>query len=125
MGILSAMSGNAGEMTPAEAQQQLQPLLIEQEQIHRAFHVGRDMFAFSDRRLILVDKQGMTGSKVEYRSIPYRVITNFSIETAGNFDMDAEMKIWISGNPIPVSKEFNKKVNVYEVQQLLAHFVCR
>lgn len=124
MGLLSAMSGNAGEIDPADAQKQLDQLLVEGEQVRRAFQVGRDVFAFTQRRLILVDKQGVTGQKVEYRSIPYRVITNFSVETAGTFDLDAEMKIWISGNPIPISKEFNKKVNVYEVQQILAQYVC-
>lgn len=125
MGLISAMSGNAGEIEPGQAQQQLAPLLVQGETVHRAFQVGRDMFAFTDRRLVLVDKQGVTGSKVEYRSVPYRVITNFSVETSGSFDLDAEMKIWIAGNPIAITKEFNKKTNVYEVQQILAHYVLR
>ena len=40
---------------------------------------------------MLVDKQGLTGSKVEYHSVPYRSITHLSIETAGTFDLDAEL----------------------------------
>jgi hypothetical protein len=80
---------------------------------------------FTDKRLILVDKQGITGKKVEYQSIPYRSIVRFSVETAGSFDLDAELKIWISSTAEPLARQFNKQVNVYEVQQLLASSVCR
>jgi hypothetical protein len=83
------------------------------------------MFIFTNKRLILVDKQGLTGKKVEYHSIPYRNITHFSIETAGNFDLDAELKIWISGNALPLQKQFNKNLNIYELQSVLAEYVLK
>jgi hypothetical protein len=75
--------------------------------------------------LILVDKQGFTGNKVEYHSLPYKNITHFSVETAGHFDLDAELKlkIWISGNPVPIQKQFNKNLNIYRVQSVLAGYV--
>ncbi|MFM1725341.1 PH domain-containing protein [Rhodococcus sp. PAM 2766] len=76
------------------------------------------------RRLILVDKQGITGRKTEYHSVLYKSITHFSVETAGSFDLDAELKIWISGNPMPIQKQFSKGVNIYEVQAMLTHFVA-
>ena len=50
----------------------------------------------------------MTGRKVEYLSIPYKSIASFSVETAGNFDLDAEMKIWLSGRSTPVEKKFKR-----------------
>lgn len=74
---------------------------------------------------MLVDKQGLTGSKVEYHSIPYKSITHFSIETAGTFDLDAELKIWISGTAVPVQKQFNKTLNIYAVQAVLASYVLK
>jgi hypothetical protein len=46
-----------------------------------------------------------------------------SVETAGHFDLDAELKIWISGSPIPLQKQFNKKLNIYQVQSVLAEYV--
>jgi hypothetical protein len=71
--------------------------------------------------LILVDVQGLCGSKVEYLSLPYKSISRFSLESVGTFDLDAELKIWISSENTPsVSKKFNKKINVYEVQKYLA-----
>jgi hypothetical protein len=80
---------------------------------------------FTNRRLILVDKQGITGSKVEYHSLPYRSITHFSVETAGHFDLDAELKIWVTGRAQPFSQNFRKGLSIYAVQAVLAGYVCR
>jgi hypothetical protein len=51
---------------------------------------------FTNKRIIAVDVQGITGSKKEYASLPYKNIVAFSIETAGTFDLDAELEIWFS-----------------------------
>ncbi|GAA3328773.1 hypothetical protein GCM10020331_074110 [Ectobacillus funiculus] len=91
----------------------------------KAYRLIRDMFLFTDKRLILVDKQGITGKKTEYHSVPYRSITHFSIETAGNFDLDAELKIWLSGSQTPLQKQFNKSLNIYELQSVLAAYVLK
>ncbi|MBE2265441.1 MAG: PH domain-containing protein [Flavobacteriales bacterium] len=99
-------------------------LLCDGEEIELGFKVIRDMFIFTNKRLILIDKQGITGNKTEYKSVTYKSITRFSVETAGRFDLDAELKIWISSEVQPsISKQFNKSVNVYEVQQVLAQHV--
>lgn len=98
-------------------------VLTEGERIERAYQLIRDLFVFTDKRLILVDKKGMTGHKVEYHSLPYRNIMHFSVETAGHFDLDAELKIWVSGSPVPIQKQFNKSLNIYSVQSVLASYV--
>lgn len=125
MGLLDGMMGNASRIDPATAMQEYGRLLGQGEQVHAAYQLVRDAFVFTDRRLILVDKQGMTGRKVEYHTVPYRSITHFSVETAGTLDLDAELKIWLSGSPAPISKQFGKGVDVYEVQALLSHYVAR
>lgn len=126
MGILSSLLGNAGTVTKEELIQQYSMLLIEGEEIELGFKVIRDTFIFTNKRLILVDKQGITGSKTEYKSISYKSISRFSVESSGTFDLDAELKIWISSEVQPsVTKQFNKSVNVYDVQKVLAQFVLR
>ncbi|MER7043849.1 MULTISPECIES: PH domain-containing protein [Streptomyces] len=117
--------GNAHPIDPAAAQQDYVRLLGHGEQVHAAYLLVRDTILFTDRRLIFVDKQGITGKKVEYHSIPYRSITHFAVETAGTFDLDAELKIWISGNSVPMQKTFTKGVDIYEVQAILTQFVAR
>jgi hypothetical protein len=123
MGLFDGMMGNASEEDIEDVQQDYINILTNEEKVEKAYKLIRDMFIFTNKRLILVDKQGLTGKKVEYHSIPYRSITHFCIETAGNFDLDAELKIWISGSGTPLQKQFNKNLNIYELQTVLAAYV--
>jgi hypothetical protein len=122
--LLNAVIGNASEVPAAELQTEFARLLMKDECILCGYRLVRDVFMFTGRRLLLVDKQGLTGKKLEYLSVPYKSITKFSIETAGTFDLDAELKIWVAGSPDPVSQKFSKGVDVYKVQTLLAKAVC-
>lgn len=122
--ILSGMLGNASQVSVEDLNREYGRLLIDSENIELGFVLIRDVFIFTNKRLILVDKQGLTGKKIEYMSIAYKSISRFSIETAGNFDLDAELKIWISGEQKPsVERQFNQSVNVYDVQKVLASYV--
>ncbi len=125
MGLLSGLLGNASEVDVEKLSRELEPVIVDGEQIQAAFQVIRDMFIFTDKRLILIDKQGMTGKKVEYHSIPYRAVTHFSVETAGHFDMDSELKIWVSSTAEPVSRQFKKGSNLAGIQKTLARFVLK
>ena len=125
MGLAGALFGTATQVDPAALTAQLAPVLVGGESISVAFKVVRDLFVFTDLRLVLVDKQGVTGKKTEYHSIPYKSIVQFSVETAGRFDMDAELKIWVSGNPMPVKKEFKKGTDIVALQQALATFILK
>jgi hypothetical protein len=125
MGLLDGMMGHAAEVGVAEVQKEFAEILADGEQIERAYKLIRDAFVFTNKRLILLDKQGLSGKKAEYHSIPYRSITHFSVETAGTFDLDAELKIWISGNPVPIEKEFKKDKSIFDIQKQLANYVLR
>ena len=123
MGLLDGLMGNASEIDPGQVQQEFAQILAPNERVERAYVLIRDHFVFTDKRLVFVDRQGITGSKVAYHSIPYRSITHFAIETAGAFDLDAELKIWISGQAVPFQRQFNKKLSIYAVQSVLASYV--
>ena len=125
MGLLDGLLGNASEVEVGKVQSEFGQLLAPGEQIEKAYVLIRDVMLFTNRRLILVDKQGMTGAKVEYHSVPYKSVTTFSVETAGHFDLDAELKIWVSGRAEPFSKTFRKGLSIYTVQAVLAGYVCR
>jgi hypothetical protein len=125
MGLLDGMMGNASKVDPGTIQKEFAQILAPGESVEHAYQLIRDYFVFTDKRFVLVDKQGFTGSKVEYHSIPYKSITHFSIETAGTLDLEAELKIWISGTPVPIQKQFNKRLSIYEVQAVLASYVMR
>ena len=126
MGLFSALIGNAGVVSQEDLSRDYGKILTEGEVMELGFTLIRDTFIFTSKRLILVDKQGITGSKTEFMSVAYKSISRFSIETAGMFDLDAELKIWVSSEAVPsITKKFNKSVNVYDVQKVLAHHVLK
>lgn len=125
MGLLDGLLGHASEVDPSKIQAEFERILAPGENVERAYQVIRDLFVFTDKRLVLVDKQGVMGRKVEYHSLPYKAITHFSVETAGHFDLEAELKIWISGSSSPISCPFNNKLSIYNVQSVLASYVLR
>lgn len=122
MGLLDALLGNASEIDVNEVRDELAPIIGDSESIQQVFKVVRDMYVFTNKRLLLIDKQGLTGRKVDYHSIPYKAITQFKIETAGHFDLDAELKIWVSGQDQPIEKEL-KKDTVVGIQRTLATYM--
>ncbi|ANH61735.1 MULTISPECIES: PH domain-containing protein [Dokdonia] len=124
MGLFNKILGNASEASTEKLTEKYGRLLVENENIELGFKLLRDTFMFTNKRLIIIDVQGLTGSKSEYKSMPYKSISRFSLETSGTFDLDAELKIWISSENTPsVSKKFNKSIDVYEVQKYLANKV--
>lgn len=125
MGFLDGLMGNVSEIENGQVESELKDLLASSEKVEHAYKLIRDLIVFTNKRLLLIDKQGMSGKKIEYHSIPYRSIVHFSIETAGTFDLDAELKIWLSGSSVPIQKKFNKTLNIYKVQSVLAEYVMR
>ncbi|MGB3167839.1 MAG: PH domain-containing protein [Alteraurantiacibacter sp.] len=92
MGLLNATTATAEGFIKEHGHS-----LVEGEQIHVAFKAVRDWIVFTDWRVIHVDVQGITGSKKEYKSVPYRSINAYAIESAGTFDLDGEIKLFVSG----------------------------
>ncbi|MGF1672899.1 MAG: PH domain-containing protein [Rivularia sp. (in: cyanobacteria)] len=123
MDIFNQFMGNASEVNVEKLQKELSSLMIEGENIHKAFKLIRDLIVFTNKRIILIDKQGMTGKKTEFLSIPYKSIKYFSKETAGNLDLDAEIKVWISGDDLPREFQFKRDNAVDEVYQILSYYI--
>lgn len=126
MGLFSGLMGNASQKDNDKVEKQLADILVPGEQVELAFSLIRDLIVFTEKRLILVDKQGMTGKKTSYKSIPYRSISRFTVETSGHFDLDAELKIWISSAMEPAEVlQFKSDHSVIEIQQALAAAVLK
>lgn len=123
MGLFSGIFGNASEMTLEDAKDDLSHILIPNETIELAYKLIRDKIIFTSHRLIIIDIQGM-GKKQEFQSIPYRSISRFTVETAGNFDLDSELDIYISSaTEATVALEFQGKHAIFEVQQALSQAI--
>ena len=123
MGLFDVLMGNATEVSVESLSQEFAPILCSDEQILEAFEVIRDKWIFTNKRLILLDIQGLTGKKREYLSIPYRSINYFRVETAGTLDDDCEISIWVRGMETPLKKELSRKIDVKRLQRKLAEYV--
>ena len=82
MGLISGLMGLSSDADATAIEADLAPILLPGEGVELAFQIVRDLLVFTDLRLIMVDKQGMTGRKRHIQSVPYRSITMFAIETA-------------------------------------------
>lgn len=90
-----------------EIPQSLMTFVARNEQPLFAVKTIRDAALFTDKKILICDKQGITGKKTEYYAIPYSKIVTYSIETAGHFDLDSEIKLFLTGG-IEIEMKFLK-----------------
>ena len=100
-------------------------VLMEGETLLAAFRHLRDYVAFTNDRVIVVDKQGLTGSKRSYFSVPYGRVIAFVSETKGRLDADSELTLHVQGLAQPVALQFRDNDSAQAVQRLVASKVCR
>jgi hypothetical protein len=85
--------------------------------------IDQGLVRFHEQAAHLGGQAGPHGKQGRVSLLAPQELTDLSVETAGHFDLDAELKIWISGNPVPIQKRFNKQLNIYHVQSILAGYV--
>ncbi len=100
----------------------VEDLLIDEEEVFASFKGMRDMVIFTNRRIIAVNVQGISGKKKDFSSLPYSKVQAFSLETAGTFDLDSEMELWFSGLG-KVRFEFNSKFDVKGFSKFLGKYI--
>ena len=105
-----------------EYQSMVTDLLLADEQVIGSYKAMRDGVVFTDKRIIVVNVQGITGKKKDYTSLPYSKIVAFSVETAGSFDLDSELELYFSGLG-KVKLGFTGQSNVVELSKIIGGFV--
>lgn len=101
---------------------QIKPLFVDGEIIIGSYSAIRDYVVFTNKRMIAVNVQGMTGKKKDFTSLPYSRIQAFSIETAGHFDLDSELELWFSGLG-KVKLEFTGDSDIVMIGQMIGKYV--
>jgi hypothetical protein len=113
MGLLDRLIGNAD--VNAKSAYNLERFLSEGETILAVFKFTRDEIAVTNNGIFTVDVQGLMGKKKEYKYYPLKGVKYVSYESAGTFDVDADIKIGVDGNTelvnnIPVSAPLTFKI---------------
>ena len=113
----------ATEIDIDKVQSNFAEILLPEERVLAAFKNIRDTAFLTNYRFVIVDVQGLTGKKVDVQSIPYKSIVRFSLETAGTFDLDADLKIWVSSHGEPLTLKIGRDSDVAGIQKILAQHV--
>lgn len=124
MGLFNSILGNASQVNIDEIKAQFENVLVENENIEVAFSLFRDKMVFTNKRIIFLDKQSVTGSKKEYLSVPYHAVSVFSVESAGTFDADAEIKLWVREIG-QITKKVGKNTDTMQIQKILASYILK
>ena len=95
------------------------PLFVDGEVFVGEYQAMRDFIVFTNKRIIAVNVQGLTGKKKDFSTLPYSKIQAFSIETSGVLDMDSELELWFSGLG-KVKFEFTGESDVIEIEKMIA-----
>lgn len=90
------------------------------EIVELGYIAKRDRVLFTNKRILMINVQGLTGKKVDFHTIPYSKISSFSVETSGTFDLDSELKIWVS-RLAGVELQFLKGIDIKEVGRFLTN----
>lgn len=110
------------QINPSDIEKNVAPLLINGEQILSAYKAMRDFCVFTNKRVISVNVQGLTGTKKDYTSLPYSKVSAYSIETAGTFDLDSELEMYFSGLG-KIRFEFSGASDIVKIGKIVSEFV--
>ncbi|KUJ83699.1 PH domain-containing protein [Microbulbifer flavimaris] len=97
------------------------PLLLDGEEVLDSFKSFRDGVVFTSKRIIAVNVQGLTGSKKDFTSLPYKNIVAYSVESSGTFDLDSELEIYFSSLG-KVKFEFTGSTRMLDICHYISRF---
>ena len=89
-----------------------------------AFQTVRDQLVFTNKRIISIDVQGLTGKKKSYATMPYSKIQYFSIHTPGFAELipDSELFLMFS-NSFTAKFEFKGNVDIGKIGRMISEYV--
>lgn len=122
-GILGdANTFNLKELPDAQVRKDARDLLVDGEQIIESFTTVRDQVLFTNKRVLVINVQGLTGKKVSFFSYPYSKVQYFGIETAGVLDIDSELVLMFS-NGAKLQFDFKAHVNIKQICASISQYI--
>lgn len=101
---------------------EVKPLMVAGEEIIDTYKSVRDGVVFTNKRIFVVNIQGVTGKKKDITSLPYSRVQAFSTESAGVLDSDCELELWFSGLG-KVKLEFSFNTDIYDICKVISNYV--
>ena len=107
-----------------EVRGEVDGLLIADEKVEFAFKTIRDQLVFTNKRIISIDVQGITGKRKSFATMPYSKIQYFSIQTPGYMELfpDSELFVMFT-NGFTAKFEFKGAVDIGKIGRMLSEYV--
>lgn len=122
-GILSdANLLNLKAIPVSQVRPEVETFFVSGEEIHQCFRTVRDQVVFTNKRILVVNVQGITGKKISYFSYPYSKVQYFGVETAGLLDIDSEMKLVFSDGT-RLQFDFKSQVDIRGICADISKFI--
>lgn len=112
------------KVSDEDGRDMVREILIEGEEIIGSYRAVRDVVVFTDKRVICVNVQGLTGSKRDYTSMPYNKINVYSVESAGLLDLDSELELYFSGVGM-VKFDFSGRSDIVQIGRMISKYVLK
>ncbi|MCW6679446.1 PH domain-containing protein [Anaerococcus sp. NML200574] len=113
---------NLKEIDSSKVRSELLDFFVDGEEIISAFETIRDQVVFSNKRILVVNVQGITGKKRAYISYPYSKIQYFGVETAGVLDIDSELFLAFNDGK-SLSFDFKTSVDIVSISKVISSYV--
>ena len=113
---------NLNEISLQSVRPEVPTLLVNGENMVMAFQTVRDQVIFTDKRIFVVNVQGITGKRTSYFSYPYSKVQYFGIETAGVLDIDSEL-VFAFSNGAKLQFDFKSKVDIRKISMMVSNYI--
>lgn len=113
---------NLKEINPSSIRREITSFFTPGEEVVEAFQTVRDQVVFTNKRVFVVNVQGITGKKVSYFSYPYSKVQYYGVETAGMLDIDSELVLAFS-NGTKLQFDFQAKVDIRRICAMISNYI--
>ena len=99
---------------------EVEEVLLEGEVVEACYKTIRDVAVITNKRIMVADRQGITGKKVEiYHS--FKSIVMYSSENGGIIDLNSELELWTRVGRFKLN--LNRKVDIRKLDRIIAKHV--
>ncbi len=109
-------------ISEADVPNDVQEILIDGEEVEVAYKTIRDVAVVTNKRIIIADKQGITGKKVEVYTIPFKSIVMYSSENSGKLlDFNSEIQLWTRAGNFKLN--LKKGVDIRKLDRIIGSHI--
>lgn len=99
-------------------------LLVQGEEVVYAFQTIRDQLVFTNKRIISIDVQGITGKRKSFSTMPYSKVQYFSIQTPGFLELFPDCELFLMFSSGYTAKfEFKGQVDIGKIGRMISEFI--